>query len=118
MENYSSAPRIPPGPALHMLKKRLLSAGVLLEVVHRANHSGWLPNANSTSHESRHVFAEATFVDDEAIYIRASSPTRLMQAIGITLDAQVAAFDRLGFKINLTNRKKHPPPPRDEVDPP
>ena len=86
--------------ALHKLRKILLQKGVLLQLS-RDPQSAFFskPSANSDAHESVPI-VEATYVDDEALFLSASSPKALDTAIDILLIELIATFSAHGFQIN------------------
>jgi len=56
-------------------------------------------SANSDTHESVPI-VEATYVDDEALFLSASSPKALDNAINILLTELILTFAAHGFQIN------------------
>ena len=90
--------------ALHELKEKFLSAGVVLRLKKSSGNPFWSAAANSgmatpdDDHSSgSEVTLESTYVDDEALCICASSLKRLDQHIDIVLKFIVEVFGRLPF---------------------
>ena len=91
--------------ALHKLRGRLLQQGVVLHLpcdLQRPFFSKL--SCDTHMHESVPI-VEATYVDDEALYLSASSPKALDKAIDILLDELISTFSAHGFKINWSPKK-------------
>jgi len=85
--------------ALHKLRERLLSEGIALRLSHDP-HSAFFCKSSLNSNEHDVPIVEATYVDDEALYLSASSPKALDRAIDILLTELIGIFAAHGFQIN------------------
>ena len=54
---------------------------------------------------STRAVVEATYVNDEALYLPTSSPAQMAAAITTLLSLITATFGRYGFKLNWTKGK-------------
>ena len=91
--------------ALHKLRGKLLKEGVVLKLRYDP-HQPFFGKARANSDEHQLVpIVEATYVDDEALFLSASSPKALDSAISILLTELISTFAAQGFQINWAPKK-------------
>ena len=84
----------------------LLAKDVLLRLdCPQPGHAFWEYPSASTSSSERTVIAEATFVDDEGIYLASKSPAALNTATKSLLSCVMEVFGAFGFKITWSKGK-------------
>ena len=88
--------------ALTMLKKDLIDLGIVLWVNRSTTHQFWNDASASVAWSpGEHSFPvfEVTFVDDECIFLAATSPRILMTAIPKLMHRLCKTFQYFGFQI-------------------
>ena len=88
--------------ALHKLREKMLTAGVVMHVSRSDALPFWASSARvcATNAQGAEAVVEATFVDDEALFISATSPKKLDQAISSVLSDLCEVFGANGFVIH------------------
>eukprot|EP00973_Karenia_brevis_P065480 9098082-Karenia_brevis.AAC.1 len=84
---------------LRQLKERLIEEDLVLKIRYVLG-SAFFSCPGETGDAVCTPLVEATSVDDEALYLSASSPKALDRAIEILLKLLLDVFTKHGFKIN------------------
>eukprot|EP00973_Karenia_brevis_P071441 9924212-Karenia_brevis.AAC.1 len=91
--------------ALHAVRSKLNDRGILLHLPSNPQTPFW---SRPKPYESTHIhqqIAEATFVDDEALFLCAKSPKLIDKAINGLLKDLIEFFGASGFNINWSPGK-------------
>ena len=95
--------------ALHSLKHKMRKHGILLHVKSSEGIAFWSDYASASSVDvncdGAEEVSDATFVDDECIFITASSPASLDSSIEFLLTSFISVFGASGFVINWAKGK-------------
>ena len=88
--------------ALHKLREVLRDSNVVLNIQHDSAAAFW---KRGESLPVAHEVVEATFVDDEALFLCSSSPALLNRSVNILLSSIIDIFGAFGFEINFKRGK-------------
>ena len=93
--------------ALRQLSEKMVTAGIVLHVSKDDALPFWASNAKACAGnvQGSMPVVKATFVDDEALFVSATSSKKLDQAIGCILDNLCNVFGANGFVINWKKGK-------------
>ncbi|CAE8732350.1 unnamed protein product [Polarella glacialis] len=86
--------------ALLMLRDQLRERGVLLVLRFKPCGPIWQDDSSTQDAHVEQEIVEATYVDDEALLLSASSPSLLDKAIDVLFDCLLQCFTRFSLKIN------------------
>ena len=90
--------------ALTQVRNKLSKASIVL-IIKSADNKPFWSDVPSSQRTDEHEVVEATFVDDEALVLVASSPKSLDKAINCLLEAVTEVFERFLLKMNWAKGK-------------